>query len=354
MTPIRQILLLCLTHLRVWWRTPRQALTSLLLSSAYLLVGTQLLNVRVDNHIRIGLHSTGGSVAASMEKELREFGVLPVNYSSYAKGKRDLEQGGIVALVSIRTRRINLVLSGHNPLLDRELDGILLRAAARVSSETPEAPHVVVRTKRHSSKDMTTFMTASLIPFLILSLAMVNCGMHWLRDWESGTLYTFVVTPARRYTLLIARTLTGSLLALFILAVSLALCRQIIPWELPDNMTIWFAVVLLQVFFAIGFFFALAAICREYILYVDVAMLIVILLMFASGAIKPFAAMAQWERIIAWATPTFYAVRSMRAAMLGGAPLLFRDLATLSLWGLACYALGYILFTFSSIKRGAQ
>jgi ABC-type multidrug transport system permease subunit len=351
---LRQILALCQTHFRLWWRRPLQWITSILLCSAYLLVGTQLLNVQIGNRIHIGLYSKGSPFALDVERELNSHNISTVRYEDYSKGVKDLEQGKIVAFVAFGHRQLHLALSGRNPLLDRELDGLLLRIATRVTSRVPQAGRIVLNHDRHTSEDMTTFMTASLIPFLIMALAMVNCGMHWLRDWEDRTVFSFLATPASRVTLLTARTLSGSVLALLILLISLAVSRLFITWYFPSNILFWLAIILLQIFFAVGFFFALAAICRRYILYVDVSMLIVILLMFASATIKPLESMAQWECVLAWCTPAFYAVRSMRAVMLGAEPLRLLDICVLASWGIACYAIGYAILVRSRISGGAR
>lgn len=350
---LQQIPALCLTHFRLWWRRPLQWITSILLCSAYLLVGTQLLNVRIGSRVHVGLFSKGSPYILDVEKELKSHNISTVRYQDYSQGTNDLARGDIVAFIAFGHRQLHLALSGRNPLLDRELDGLLLRIATRVTSRVPQAGRIVLDHERHTFKDMTTFMTASLVPFLIMALAMVNCGMHWLRDWEDRTIFSFLVTPASRITLLTARTLSGSVLALLILLISLAVSRLFITWYLPSHTLLWLAIILLQIIFGVGFFFALAAICRRYILYVDVSMLIVILLMFASATIKPIESMAQWECILAWCTPAFYAVRSMRAVMLGAEPLRFLDIFVLACWGIACYTIGYILLVRSRISGGA-
>jgi len=354
MNSFRHILALCITHFRLWWRRPLQWITSILLCSAYLLVGTQLLNVQIGSRVHVGLYSKGSPIALDVEKALKSRNITTIRYQDHSKGIEDLEQGKIVALVAFGHRELHLALSGRNPLLDRELDGLLLRIATKVSGRIPQAGRIVLDHKRHTSEDMTTFMTASLIPFLIMALAMVNCGMHWLRDWEERTVFSFLITPAQRITLLAARTITGSMLALLILLISLSVSRMIITWYFPSDILLWLAIILLQIFFAVGFFFALAAICRKYILYVDVSMLLVILMMFASATIKPIESMAQWECILAWCTPAFYAVRSMRAVMLGAEPLRLLDVCVLSCWGTVCYALGYILLLRSRISGGTR
>jgi hypothetical protein len=67
--------------------------------------------------------------------------------------------------------------------------------------------------------------------------------------------------------------------------------------------------------------------------------------------VKPLEVMAPWERVVAHVTPAFYAVRMMRAAMLGVTPVLVTDILTLLALGSACFALGYVLFVWSGIQR---
>jgi len=223
--------------------------------------------------------------------------------------------------------------------------------AARVSESQPGGDQIAIVSSHQSLDEINAFMTASLIPFLIMTLATVNCGMHWLRDWESGMVHTIKVLPLRRVVLPVARTLGGGFLVLVILGVSLAICRCIVPWRLPDRPGVWVCVLLVQVIYALGFFTALAAVCKSYLLYVDAAMLLILLMMFTSGTIKPVEAMAGWEYVLAHATPAFYAVRSLRAVMTDSAPLLLRDLGVLAACAAGCFALAQLLFTRARIGR---
>ncbi|NLF38415.1 ABC transporter permease [bacterium] len=348
---MRQTGILFLTHLRVWWRTPRQAVISLVLSCAFLLVGTQLLNVHVRSGTRVGLCAGDLPVGRTIENELAVAGVSTVRYADGGEGETALIEGRIVALVGVTPISLALMLPGRNPLIDREVERILLGVATRVTHRMPRAGRIIMLAPRRPPADVTAFMTASLIPFLIMTLATINCGMHWLRDWESGTIHALKALPFHRPALLVARTLGGGVLALVILAAALAVCRAIIPWPLPERLAPWFAVIAVQTLFSLGFFTAIAAFTRKYLLYVDASMLLVVLMMFSSATIKPIEAMAGWERVVAHLTPAFYAVRAMRAAMLGSSPVLAGDMAVLLGCSIVCFAAGHLIFTRSAITR---
>jgi ABC-type multidrug transport system permease subunit len=347
----RQIMQLCLMHLRVWWRTPRQMLTSVMLSCAFLLVGTQLLHVRVSGRVAIGLCAGDQPLLSAIETELTGLGITTVQCDSYVQATSDMQAGRLVAVISLMPRTLRLTLAGANPMLDREIHGILLRVAARVCAAQPQGDQIVMETAHQSVEDINTFMTASLIPFLIMTLATVNCGMHWLRDWERGTVHTIRALPLSRTALPLARTLAGGLLVCGILAVALVVCRMVVPWHLPARPAAWALVLLVQIIHALAFFSMLAAVCKRYLLYVDAAMLLILLMMFTSGTIKPVEAMAAWERMLAHCTPAFYAVRSMRAVMSGTTAVLAGDLLALLLCAAGCYTLTYLLFTRARIAR---
>lgn len=348
---LRQIGQLILTHLRVWWRTPRQVVTSVILSCVFLLVGTHLLHVRLSGRVTVGLCAADMPILFAIQNELTTLGITTVRCPNYEQATADLVAGRLVAVISLMPRTLQLTLSGRNPMLDREINGVLLRVAARVSDIEQTGAQIVVVSSHQSLDEINAFMTASLIPFLIMTLATVNCGMHWLRDWEAGTIYTIKVLPLHRAVLPLARTLGGGLLVLVILGVALAACRCIVPWRLPDRPVAWVGVVLVQTVYALGFFTALATICKKYLFYVDAAMLLILLMMFTSGTIKPAEAMAGWEYALAHATPAFYAVRSMRAIMTDSAPLLLRDLVILGACAAGCFAIAYLLFTRARIGR---
>jgi ABC-2 type transport system permease protein len=84
---------------------------------------------------------------------------------------------------------------------------------------------------------------------------------------------------------------------------------------------------------------------------VDVSGLVIFIFMFVSGTLSPLETMPAWERVLAFMTPMTYAVRAMRAVMLGLDPLLLKDSLIVLVWGVFSYALGGVLISSAVMKR---
>ena len=341
---LRQLLHLARVQLTLWRRRPIEAGICLGLSVVFLVVANQVYTIWLGPHVRIGLMVERESLQATMTIELEALGVSVEPYASSMQGREAMQRGDIVCLVAVEEgtpTRLSLYLAGRNLILDQELSSRLLQAIARaVEAESPSLRLEVYPPSR-TPEAITTFMTASLLSFLILTLAHTNSGSFWVRDWEQMHLNTFLMTPAHRLALVVGRISAGMVLTAGLVGMAIAICRWFVFWSLPDQWLPWVGVMTLQIFMANSFFFAIASACRRYRFYVNVSSFLVIVLMFVSGSVTPVEVMAPWERTLALFTPTFYAVRSMRAVMLGLDPVRFVDMIAMVGWGIACCAIGY-------------
>jgi len=122
-------------------------------------------------------------------------------------------------------------------------------------------------------------------------------------------------------------------------------------WPWPPRVGPWLGVIAVQMFAAGGLFFLLAALCRRYRFYVNVCSFMIIALMFVSGAVSPVEIMPDWQRTLAVWSPAFYAVRSMRAVMLGTEPVRAMDLVVVGSWGVVTHILGYVRLVRATIRE---
>jgi ABC-type multidrug transport system permease subunit len=354
MTFLRQVWTLFLTHLRLWLRIPRHPLISILLSVLFLLIADHLFVVWLGKHMAIGLHIKNDRVARTVANQFHDAGMTAVRYDSLVTGCYDLVRGSIVGLVSIHTsdvQRIDLLFSGRNPLLDRELAGVLLNVAMQTSESVDGSMNINLYNNTYSTSVMSVFMAAGTLPFLILILASINCGLSWRQDWEYNTLYFYLVTPIRRSALVLGRLLGGMVLTACILFTSMLVCQPFLSWTLPDNLYAWVGCLLLLIFFSCSFFFVIAVLTRGTRLYDDITYMAVLLLMFISGVIVPIETMPVWEQFVARFVPTFYGIRLLRSIMTDFVPFLVKDVFILAAWGIACCVIGYIILTWNSLER---
>ena len=229
----------------------------------------------------------------------------------------------------------------------------LLRAAARVTSGPVAGRALSLDHNCYTFDRMTTHIVASLLPFLILALASVNCGLFWLQGWERGTLFRYLLAPVPRSMWIVSRMVSNIVFTFVTVMAAVLVCRPFIAWHLPADWPAWIGVMAVQVFFAAGFFFVLAAWCKQHVLYGDLSVLLVFLLMFMSGALSPVLMLSHTERMIAACTPTFYAIRAMRAVLGGIEPVQAIDVAVPAVWGAACFLIGCLRVVNSQVEKNS-
>lgn len=341
-------------QLRLWWRTPKHIVVSVALSIAFLVLANRVMVVRLGRHVCVGVHTRSQHVALSAERQFNAFGVTTVRYDTLEQGREDVARGAIIGLMSVPEddpRAIRLIFSGRNPLVDRELASVLLNVASTVSTTSTRRAHIVMENNHYTPDVMTTHMTAGLIPFLLLALASVNFGLFWLCDYEKGTLYTLLALPVRRGALIAGRLAGGMMVICGTFVLTVVVCRTIVPWGFGAHAVLWWLAVVLQIVTMCGVFFALATVCRQYAVYSDAGLILAFVLMFVSGALTPVAAMPLWARVLGACTPTYYAVRLMRAVMTGTETVLPRDAVALALWAAATFVFGYWRLLHAVIDR---
>ena len=346
---LKQLLALFYSNIITWIRCPRHALVSIALSILFLLIADHIFVVWMGKNIAVGINVDNVRLTNRIAKEFHNVGLKPINYKNITNALLDINSGKIVAAVSVYTnnnQNINLIFSGKNPLLDRELSGILLTIAEKIFDSSNVQIKVNLINNLYSSENMSSFMAAGSLPFLLLILAAINCGLQWKNQWDKGILNSYLVTPVRRMALIIANLLSGISASFIILIISLIIGKFFVSWNLPQNIPAWLALILFQIVFASSLYLAVASLCRGPLLYNDISFMSTLILMFISGMLIPVITMPTWEKLLAYMLPTFYAVRSMRAIMTGNSALLLKDLLILFLW-----TGGSLIITYFSLKE---
>ena len=351
---IRLIFTFALANLRQWGRRPIESFISVMLAILFLLIANQAFTVWLGDQVRVGLHARDPARQQPLRLELERLNLQVIRYDDEAAGAAAVRTGQLSAFLSVNGLdpvRLRVVLGGRNPVLDRELFGELSRIAQRLIQRETPALRIAVENDVYSATALTAFITAGMMAFFVFTLCHTHVGSFWVRDWERGTIFTLLASPASRLGLVLGRLLAGSLLILLCLGLGLLCCQPLVGWPWPPRLLPWAGVVLLQMFMGCGFFFALAALCRNYRFYINICSFLTVVLMFISGAINPVEIMPDYQRIAAHLTPTFHAVRSMRAVMLGTTPLLPFDLWMLAAWGTATHLLGYLALVRTTIRK---
>lgn len=351
---VDQMILLGLTDVRIWLRTPKHIILSFMFAAMFLIVGTRMLTVKFGPHVSVGIVTTEESSARQAAHEFERVNARVLRYDTLDQARQDLDAdriSGVITMTSNDFHSVHMTFAGRDPSLDREVSVLLLRAAARVAAGPVADRTLTLDNNSYTFDRMTTHVVASLLPFLILALASVNCGLFWLQAWERGTLFRYLLAPVPRGVWIGCRMLSSIGFTFVTVMAAVLACRPFVTWQLPSNWPVWLGVVAVQVFFATGLFFVLAAWCRQHVVYGDVSVLLVFLLMFMSGALAPILMMSHTERMIAACTPTFYAIRAMRAVLGGAEPVKALDIIVPGIWGTACFLVGYLRVVHSHVEK---
>jgi ABC-type multidrug transport system permease subunit len=339
---------------RLILRRPRHLIVSTLLSCTFLLLLNQLFIVRLGPELRIGIAMPSDSARARVAQALLDKGVSVVHYYSEPVARDDVAACRIAALVvqdALSNSMYAVVLNGRNPLLDRELLLMLVERGFALQNTVDTTVHVQLDNSPGDPARMTRFMTASVLPFLILALLAVNSGWWWVMEIERNTLNGFLATPVSRPVLVAGPVLAGALLSTGMLALAVLLTRRLVSWPWPARPAQFCALIGLTVFMAAGLTLAQATLCRSIMVFGDVTAFGLFVLFFASAVVTPLETMAAWQRWVAHFTPTYYAVRALRAAAGGGDIFRWRDVFVLCIWGLSGFLYGGMLLTRSTLER---
>ncbi len=342
---LRQTLALTWAQMRAWCATPHHALLSITLAVSYLVIINQSFVVQLTKRVVMGVYTKDIDVGQRLRDELTGKGMAVVAYATVAEGRHALSNGVLASFIEVYTtnaERAVVAFGGRNPLMDREISSVLFGMTSRIADQADPLRQLVVEDNSYTPDRMRAFITASLAPFLLLSLVVINCGNVQVLAVEDKTLFAFLLTPASRWTLILARLLSGSVLSWLVFLIAYAICAPLIGLPAPARPVLWCAVTVLQLLSSGAFYFFMALVIRRYIPFSHFGLISVTLLTFAGGAITPMEVMPHWERVLACMTPALYAIRSMRAALLGFVPVQANDLVMLTLWGTVSAMLAYL------------
>jgi ABC-type multidrug transport system permease subunit len=333
-------------HVRVWLRSPRHTVTSFAMSVAFLMVLNQMCTVRLGPNLRIGMVRGNERLSSQVIKRFNARGVSLVSFANTPSGIVDMLAGRVAALIVVPASEqdeATLVFSGRNPWLDREIAGLVLRMASALPATGESPVRLEMKRSRLEPRDMTFFMTATALPFLIALLMTVNAGWFWVDEQCNGVLNQLVASPVPRHVLFAARLLSALIVSAATLAVVISVCRQFLPWPDPPAWLPWLGVMCVQLLVAGCVMTLVALLARSELVFTDIVTVGLFLLFFISGAVTPVSTMARWQQWLAWLSPTFYALRSMRAVMLGWDIFRVSDLFVLGGWALVTAAWAWML-----------
>ena len=229
---------------------------------------------------------------------------------------------------------ITVTLDNTDPLSAAAIGPEITKASQQLSSQ--------IQTNSPNNSSMTIdlenayrnvlyieFMAPGTFIQAIMFVSIIAGGVQLVVDKERGIIEGYLVTPLKKYEIVLGVLLSGvfkalfSAVAVFVLAVAIAGVRPASIFPTPDASQIVLTMVtlFLSALGLIAMMTAYAVRSTSADLYRVTCFPINLLLYYTSGAIYPLNGMPGWMQEVAVINPETYAVNALRLLMYKGASL---------------------------------
>jgi ABC-2 type transport system permease protein len=218
---------------------------------------------------------------------------------------------------------------------------------SRTDPEVHDAVNLVVR-KMFNPNGVSAWFTSvvGIINQLTL-LTIVLTGAAVIREREHGTLEHLLVMPLTAFEIAMAKVWANGLVILIATALSLFLVVQtILQVPFAGSVALWFAGVVLYLFFATALGMFLGTISRSMAQFALLIVLVVLVLQLLSGGSTPVESQPGWLQTITYLLPTRHFVSFSQVIIYrgGGIESVWKQFAMVAAVGIAFFVYSVSLF----------
>ena len=225
---------------------------------------------------------------------------------------------------------ITIYLDNTDPMSAASSTASLTRAAQQLSAETQLVPSVPAQSFTLDQANLyrnvmyVEFMAPGSLVQSVMFSSVIGGGISILFDKQRGIIEGYLVTPLKRYEIVVGVLLAGVIKAMFS-TVTLLLMAVLIAGVRPMTDVVGFMLMLFTIFLtALGLIsmmtaYAVRAPAPE--VYQFTAFPINLIFYFTSGAVYPIEGFPDWMKSFAVVNPEAYAVHALRSLMYKGGSL---------------------------------
>lgn len=166
--------------------------------------------------------------------------------------------------------------------------------------------------------DYLHYMVPGILVVLVSMIGMFLSGMNIVRERELGTIEQLNVTPVRKYQFITAKLLPFWIIAMFELALGLAIARWgfHIPFTGSVLLLMGVAALYLLVVQGMGLYISTITHTQQQAMFIAWFIMVVFILM--GGLFTPVESMPEWARQLTWGNPVAHFIKIMRMVLLKG------------------------------------
>jgi ABC-2 type transport system permease protein len=278
----------------------------------------------------------------------------------------EMDRGRFLFVVAIPPRFEHDLRAGRNPAIQVNIDATAMQQAGigagyikniindRLSSflrRTEEAArlpvNLVVRKLFNPNGVSSWFKSVVAIINQISLLTVVLTGAAVIREREHGTLEHLLVMPLTAFEIAMAKVWANGLVILVATGASLLL---VVRWALDvpfaGSVVLWFAGVVLYLFFATALGIFLGTISRSMAQFALLIILVIVVLMLLSGGSTPVESQPRWLQTLTYLLPSRHFVSFSQIIIYrgGGLSAVASEFLMVSLVGLGFFVYSLALF----------
>ena len=178
-------------------------------------------------------------------------------------------------------------------------------------------------------------------------LTIVLTGAAVIREREHGTLEHLLVMPLTPFEIAMAKVVANGLVILIATILSLFLVvRMILQVPIHGSVVLWFAGVLLYLFFATALGVYLGTISRSMAQFALLIVLVIMVLQLLSGGSTPVESQPGWLQALTYLLPSRHFISFSQVIIYrgGGLAAVWRNFAMVAVIGLAFFLYSVSLF----------
>jgi ABC-2 type transport system permease protein len=237
--------------------------------------------------------------------------------------QQEMDKGRLMFAVVVPPRFERDLLAGRNPGLQLDVDATAMQQAGlgagyitnivnqrvwsfltRSNAVRPQPINLVIRRLFNPNEESSWFKSVVAIINQISLLTVVLTGAAVIREREHGTLEHLLVMPLSAFEIAMAKVWANSLVILVATAGSLFLVVQLaLKVPFAGSVLLWFAGVVLYLFFATALGMFLGTISRTMAQFALLIILVIVVLMLLSGGSTPVESQPRWMQRLTYLLP---------------------------------------------------
>ncbi|HEV8640187.1 MAG TPA: ABC transporter permease [Methylomirabilota bacterium] len=261
--------------------------------------------------------------------------------------------------LSRRAAEIQVVIDASDPMVATSAMNAATALAAQRSlqilTETAEgtrlrreSPPIDFRVRAWYNPDLVSaiFIVPGLIGALLMQTTITAMAVSVVREREKGTLEALVVSPIRRWELLLGKIIPNLFVAYGQMTMALVVARFVFDVPIRGSLVLLYALSLFFMWGTLGTGIFVSTASRTVPQAMQLAFLTFLPSIYLSGLLFPIEGMPRGAQYLAAVIPLTYYLRIVRGIVLKGIglDLLWPNLVPLGIFGLVIFTLAIVRF----------